>query len=125
VDTFARIANDKGHRRPWSALGAFGFTIGGFGAAFALAACCALPMLLAGVGLGGAWLFGIARIAAHHRIIFLGAAAVFLMGGAVTLGRQVSDGCATGWCRYRAVRSVLAAALVGGLVLLVLGYRYV
>ena len=118
-------ANDKGHRRPWSALGAFGFTIGGFGAAFALAACCALPILLAGVGLGGAWLFGIARIARHHRIIFLVAAAVFLMGGAVTLGRQVSDGCATGWCRYRAVRSVLAAALVGGLVLLVLGYRYV
>jgi mercuric ion transport protein len=118
-------ANDKGHRRPWSALGAFGFTIGGFGAAFALAACCALPMLLAGVGLGGGWLFGIARVAAHHRLIFLIIAAVFLVGGAVALGRQLSDRCATGWCRHTAVRSVLAAALVGGLVLLVLGYRYV
>jgi len=106
-------------------LGAFGFTIGGFGAAFALAACCALPMLLAGVGLGGAWLFGIARVAAHHRLIFLVMAAVFLVGGAVALGRQLSDGCATGWCRHTAVRSLLAAALVGGLVLLVLGYRYV
>jgi hypothetical protein len=52
-------------------------------------------------------------------------AAVFLIGGAVALRRQVTDGCATGWCRHTAVRSVLAAALVGGMVLLVLGYRYV
>jgi mercuric ion transport protein len=118
-------ANDKGHRRPWSAVGAFGFTIGGFGAAFALAACCALPMLLASIGLGGAWLFGIARIAAHHRLVFLAIAVVFLLAGAVALGRQISGSCATGWCRHTAVRSVLAAALVGGLVLLVLGYRYV
>ena len=81
-------------------------------------------MLLAGVGLGGAWLFGIARVAAHHRLIFLVTAAVFLVGGAVALGRQMS-GCATGWCRHTAVRSLLAVALVGGLVLLVLGYRYV
>src|SRR5260221_7428721 len=101
--------NDRGRRRHWSAWGAFGFMIGGFGAAFALAACCALPMLLAGVGLGGAWLFGIARVAARHRLIFLVVAAVFLIGGAVALGRQVTDGCATGWCRHTAVRSVLAA----------------
>ena len=113
------------HRRPWSAWGVFGFTIGGFGAAFALAACCALPMLLAGMGLGGAWLFGIGRIAAHHRLVFLVMAVVFLLAGAVGLGRQISGSCATGWYRHTAVRSVLAAALVGGLVLLVLGYRYV
>jgi mercuric ion transport protein len=116
---------DKPPRRRWSTLGAFGFTIGGFGAAFALAACCALPMLFAGVGLGGAWLFGIARLAARHRLVFLVMAPVFLVGGAVALARQLSDDCAPGWCRHTAVRSVLAAALVGGLVLLVLGYRYV
>jgi mercuric ion transport protein len=115
---------DNSQRRPWSAWGALGFTLGGFGAAFAVAACCALPMLLAGVGLGGAWLFGIARFAAPHRLAFLGMAAVFLVGGAVALGRQVSDACATGRCRYPAVRSLLVVGLLGGLVLLVLAYRY-
>jgi mercuric ion transport protein len=112
------------HREPWFAWGALAFTLGGFGAAFAVAACCALPMLLAGVGLGSAWLFGIARFAAPHRLAFLVMAAVLLVTGTVALGRQMSDACATAWCRHPAVRSLLVVGLIGGMALLVLGYRY-
>jgi mercuric ion transport protein len=117
---------DNSQRRSWSAWGAVGLTIGGLGAAFAVAACCALPMLLAGVGLGSAWLFGIARFAAPHRLAFLVMAAVLLVAGTgtVALGRQMSDACATARCHHPAVRSLLVVGLIGGLALLVLGYRY-
>ena len=39
-------------------------TLGGIGAAFGLAACCAIPMALASFGVGTAWLAGVALFAA-------------------------------------------------------------
>ncbi|MGA2190251.1 MAG: hypothetical protein ABSH33_17145 [Steroidobacteraceae bacterium] len=62
--------------------------------------------------------------AAPHRLAFLVMAAALLVAGTVALGQQMSDACATAWCRHPAVRSLIAAGLVGGLALLVLGYRY-
>jgi mercuric ion transport protein len=102
-----------------------GLTVGGLGAAFGAAACCALPILLGSLGVGTAWLFGIARIAAPHRLALLGVAGALLAGGAWALWRQTRTVCAPGgWCARAAVRWFTSAGIVLGLALAVLGYRY-
>src|SRR5262245_3288943 len=60
----------------------------GIGAAFGLAACCALPILLAGFGIGTAWLTGVALVAAPHRTALMVVAVASLIGGALLLGWQ-------------------------------------
>ena len=49
-------------------------TLGGIVAAFAVASCCGLPLTLATLGLGTAWLGGSALLAAPHRLGLLVAA---------------------------------------------------
>ncbi|MBI1331217.1 MAG: mercuric reductase [Alphaproteobacteria bacterium] len=93
------------------------FTLGGIGAAFGLAACCALPMALASFGLGTAWLAGIALFAASHRPVFLIVAGIGLIGGAGLLG----------WYRHRVpatLRWLTAIGLLVGAVLLYYGFTY-
>jgi mercuric ion transport protein len=100
-------------------------TFGGLAAAFGAASCCALPLLFASLGLGTAWLGGIALLAAPHRGVLLAAAAVCLAGGAVLLWRQraAAAACTPGTaCARPAVRSMTVAGLLLGSVLLALGY---
>jgi mercuric ion transport protein len=92
-------------------------TLGGLGAAFGLAACCALPLMLLSLGFGTAWLVGIGFYAGMHRPAFLAVAIAGLIGGAVTL------------VVYRkrigaAARAVMSIALLLGVVLLYYGYIY-
>ena len=63
-------------------------TLGGIGAAFGLASCCALPFLLTGLGLGTAWLAGIGLFAIFHRTAFIIVALIGLGGAAILLWRQ-------------------------------------
>ena len=73
------MAIEKGAvSRRWGAWSPVAFTVGGLGAAFAVAACCGLPIVLGGLGLGTAWLFGIAVRAAPHREALLVLAGVLL-----------------------------------------------
>lgn len=116
--------------RPARGTGAVLLTLGGLAAAFGVASCCALPFLLATAGLGTAWLYGIAVLAAPHRGFLLGAAAICLAGGAVLLWRQrqrrTAVTCAPGGvCSHPAVRGLTLVCLLAGLVLLYLGYTYV
>ena len=99
-------------------------TFSGLAAAFGAASCCALPLLLASLGLGTVWLGGIALLAAPHRGVLLAAAAVCLAGGAALLWRQRgAAACALGTgCARPAVLGVNAAGLLLGSVLLALGY---
>lgn len=114
---------DRMRRLPgWGPLS---LMLGGLGACFAVAACCALPLLLGGLGLGTAWLFGVAKLAAPHRTAVLIVGAGLLMGGAIALWNQTHTVCpADGWCGRRIVRISVAIGLALGLALLVLGYRY-
>lgn len=86
-------------------------TLGGLAAAFCLAACCALPLLLTALGLGAAWLSGVALMAAPHRDLLTVIAVLGLLGGAVLLWRQQSatkDGaCAPNWVRVLTLAGVL------------------
>lgn len=114
---------DRTRRLP--AWGPLSLMLGGIGAAFALAACCALPLLFGGLGLGTAWLFGVAKLAAPHRTGVLIVGAGLLTGSAIALWNQTRTVCPTeGWCGRRIVRLSVVVGLAIGWGLLVLGYRY-
>ncbi|MGH6740995.1 MAG: mercuric reductase [Bradyrhizobium sp.] len=103
--------------------GALLLALGGLTAAFGAAACCALPMLLAGAGIGSTWLIGVAVIAAPHRIGLLAAAVLCLMSGTALFAwhrRAVSCGA----CANRLVTSLVTITTALGIVLAALGYVY-
>jgi mercuric ion transport protein len=93
-------------------------TLGGIGAAFGLASCCALPFLLAGLGLGTAWLAGIGLFAVFHRTAFIAVALVGLGGAAIVLWRQRRTMKPAAW-------AITGAVWLIGMVLFYYGYTYV
>src|SRR5712671_1811064 len=77
--------------------GAVLLALGGLSAAFGAASCCALPLLLSGLGISSAWLFGIAVLAAPHRLALIGGAAACLIGAGIMLAlRSRAVACAPG-----------------------------
>ena len=121
------MADDTGLSRrdrvPARETGAVLLALGGFGAAFAAASCCALPMLLGTLGLGGAWLFAIASIAAPHRLLWLGVAVLCLIaGGGLLLRQRRVAACVPGAACGRPVVTAAALAILAlGGVLVALG----
>ncbi len=112
---------------PARGSGAVLLTAGGLAVAFAVASCCGLPFILATLGLGTAWLYGVAVFAAPHRAVLLAAATICLVGGAVLLWRQrrTLSLCAPGGiCTKPAIRGLTTVGLLAGFVLLYLGYAY-
>ena len=110
------------------AAGAGLLTLSGLAAAFGVAACCALPLLLISLGLGTAWLGGIASIAAPNRTLLLAFGALALTGGAILLWRQQRHAATcgpNGVCTPPAVRILTLIGLIVGAVLLCAGYLYV
>ncbi len=109
-------------------LGGSLLTLGGVAAAFGVASCCALPLLLASFGLGTAWLAGVAMVAVPYRNLLLAASALALLGGAVLLWRQqqAAASCAPGGkCAPQIVRVLNLLGLLIGASLLWAGYTYV
>jgi mercuric ion transport protein len=106
--------------------GALVLAIGGLAAAFGAASCCALPMLLGSVGIGSAWLLGIALIAAPHRLALVTAAVVCLVAGAAVLAwHRRAVACASGAvCGHRAVTPIVVASLSLGAALAMAGYLF-
>jgi mercuric ion transport protein len=117
--------SDAVHEKPTRGSGAVLLTLGGLAAAFGVAACCGLPIMLATLGVGTAWLGEFALLAAPHRVSLLIAATVCLAGSAVLLWRQRAAVCAPGAvCTRLAIRGVTIVGLLVGLALLYLGYTY-
>ena len=112
--------------RPIRGAGAVALTAAGLVAAFGVASCCGLPLLLSTAGLGTAWPGGFALLAAPHRAFLLAAATACLAGAAVLLWRQRSVAlCVPGAiCARPAIRGVTLIGLLVGLALLYLGYAY-
>lgn len=110
----------------WRGLSPVAFAAGGFGAAFAAASCCGLPIALGGLGVGTTWLFGLAVRAAPHRGALLALAAALLGAGTVAAWRQSRGVCSPdAWCARPAVRALTVVGLAVGALLWWLGYRYV
>ena len=109
------------------ASGSAFLTLGGLAAAFGVAACCALPLLMISLGLGTAWLGGIASLTAPIRSLLLIFAALALTGGALLLWRQQRHAATcgpNGVCTPPAVRLLTLIGLIVGVALLVAGYLY-
>lgn len=84
-------------------------------------------MVLISLGLGTAWLGGIASIAAPNRALLLVFGALALAAGAILLWRQqrYAATCGpNGVCTPPAVRVLTLVGLVIGVVLLIAGYLY-
>lgn len=123
-----QVADILPTERPGAERGAALFTGAGIAAAFGLASCCALPMTLATMGLGTAWLSGVATLAAPYRAILVAVGALSLLGGAVLLWRQQRAAMTCGpdgACTPGYVRLATLVGLIIGTVLLWAGYTYV
>lgn len=106
-------------------VGALLLGAGGVAAASGAASCCALPLLLGSLGLGGAWLAAVAWLAAPHRLALLAVAVVGLAAGGLLFWRgRWMTACGTGACRSPATTAAVAALLSVGTVLVVLGWIY-
>jgi mercuric ion transport protein len=100
--------------------------VGGVLAGLATASCCALPILLGTLGLGGAWLFRLAIVAASHRTALLVIGGFALVIAAVLLWRQPRSVCTPGsWCAKPGVRIMTSIGIALGALLLWAGYVYV
>ena len=113
-------------RAPLRDPGALMLAAAGLAAAFGAASCCALPLILGSLGLGSAWLVGIAWIAAPHRLALLLTAMVCLLaaGGAFVWRRRLAA-CAPGTsCRRPVTTALLVCTISLGAGLAVLGYLY-
>ena len=102
-------------------------TLSGIAAAFGVAARCFLPVALTGLGLGTAWLSGIAIAAEPNRTLLLSIAAISLVGGAVLLWRQQRQAATCGpkgVCTPPVVRFLTLIGLIVGALLLFAGYGY-
>lgn len=120
LEEFSTRSDDK------SGAGAVVLTVSGLAAAFGVAACCGLPFILATLGVGTSWLFGIAILAAPHRSILLAAATACLVCAVVLFWTQRSAATCTlnALCNRPVVRGATLAGLLLGFALLYLGYAY-
>ena len=116
----ARIMNDG--LKP---TGAVALVSGGIAAAFGLAACCAIPFLLAGVGLGAAgWLAPIVSVSQPHATLLTAFSLAALVGSVVIVWRAPRHCQPESLCVRPALRwAVTVAAVIGG-ILLVLSKIY-
>lgn len=103
--------------------GALLLAAGGLAAAFGAASCCALPMLLGAIGIGGAGLAGIALLATpyQHWLLLAATASVILGGG--LLWRSRAAACPPGTdCARPGLRLVTTLTLTLAAILALLGY---
>jgi len=91
-------------------------TTGGILAAFGLcAACCVLPAILIALGMTGAWVSALDRVAAHK--VYLIVATIALLGYGFYLTRARGTACAAGSaCPSRRPTKVIRVALWLGVI---------
>jgi|SRR5215469_380560 len=101
-------------------VGPVAFAVGGVAAAFGAASCCAIPMLLGGIGLGGLGSALFMPVLAPFQPYLIGAAVACLVAGGGLLWRGRS-------CAPRDTRAATTLAVIGlalGVALVALGLAY-
>lgn len=102
------------------AIGPAALAVGGVAAAFGAASCCAIPMLLGGIGLGGLGSALFMPVLVPFQRYLLAAALACLVTGGVLLWHRRS-------CACRGTRTATTVTLIGlalGTALLTLGLTY-
>jgi mercuric ion transport protein len=115
--------NDRSESRP---TGTALLTFAGLAAAFGAASCCGLPLLLGSLGIGTAWLGGLALLAAPNRLLLLAVGTVGLAGGGLLLWHHSRAAACTprSPCAGPVFRGAMLGGLVLGMLLLYLGFAY-
>ena len=104
--------------------GAIALAISGIASAFALSACCALPILLAGAGLTSYWLAPFGEAGSQFRTP-LTVLAVVSLAGAAYVGLRSAKTCQPGdLCARPWLRAAIVAAVAFGTVLLIASKHY-
>jgi mercuric ion transport protein len=104
--------------------GAIALAFSGIASSFALAACCALPILLAGAGLSAYWLEPFATFGLQFTAALTVLALLSLAGAAFIVLRSAKT-CAPGdLCARPWFRAVIALAAVCGTILLIASKLY-
>lgn len=101
-------------------IGPIACAAGGVAAAFGAASCCAIPMLLGGLGLGGLGSALFMPMLVPFQPYLIGAAAVCLLAGGLLLWRRRS--CACHGTRTATTTTLIGLALGGALLTLGLTY---
>jgi mercuric ion transport protein len=97
---------------------------GGLATAFALAACCAIPILLAGVGVGTGWLGPLVAVSQPYANILTAISVVALLASMAIVIRAPKH-CEPGsLCARPAFRWSIIALALAGAVLLILSKMY-
>lgn len=94
--------------------GAVALLAGGVASAFSAAACCGLPVLLAGAGIGTAWLLPLARLAGAHAEALSLLALGLLLASLVLVLRRPRVCAPDAMCARPFFRLSMLAALAGG-----------
>lgn len=102
------------------AIGPIAFAAGGVAAAFGAASCCAIPMLLGGLGLGSLGSVLFMPMLVPFQPYLIGAAAVCLVAGGALLWRRGLCACRGTWM----ATTVTLIGLMLGATLLALGFAY-
>lgn len=107
-----------------NAVGAVALATSGIAAAFSLAACCALPILLVGTGIGVSWLSPVAQFAETYSIAFTLLAVIALASSVLIVFRR-SKTCAPGdLCARPWFKLAIVGLAVAGFTLLILSKLY-
>ena len=106
--------------------GAVALVTGGVATAFALAACCAVPLLLAGIGLGFAtdWLAPIVMATQPYATVLTIVSLVALVASVVIVWRAPKHCRPGSLCARRGFRWTITIAALIGAILLILSKIY-
>lgn len=106
--------------------GAVALVTGGVAAAFGLAACCAIPFLLvgAGVGISVGWLAPVVSATQPHADLLTAFSAAALIGSVAIVWRAPRSCRPGSLCARHAFRWAVTGAAVIGAILLVLSKIY-
>jgi len=104
--------------------GAIALVTSGFATAFALAACCAIPIFLAGVGISANWLAPIVAVSQPHASLLTAVSFAALIASVIIVVRAPKH-CEPGsLCARPAFRWTIIGAAALGAILLVLSKIY-
>lgn|SRR5487761_771464 len=119
-DDMSSEAVPASRRASLPAIGPIAFAVGGAAAAFGAASCCAIPMLLGGIGLGGLGSVIFLPTLGPYQSYLIGAAAACLVAGGLLFWRRKSCACRD----TRMATTVTSIGLALGTALLALGFVY-
>ncbi len=119
-DDMSSEAVSASRRASLLAVGPIAFAVGGLAVAFGAASCCAIPLLLGGIGLSGLGSALFMPVLAPFQPYLLATALGCLVAGGGLLWRRQS-------CARRGARTASMVTLIGlvlGTTLLALGFVY-